>query len=165
FGGYEKFQTDANFRDYIPFHEYFHGDNGRGCGASCQTGWTGLLANLIDQLLAAGEMGEARGAHTACAAARRASDPTATPKAELPSAHRTPLPFANFGRRAQGQQPKGLTMSLNNKVAVVTGGNSGIGKAIVLELARQGARIVIDYVVHPETTEALEQQIVKLGDQ
>jgi len=56
-------------------------------------------------------------------------------------------------------------MSLNNKVAVVTGGNSGIGKAIVLELARQGARIVIDYVVHPETTEALEQQIVKLGDQ
>jgi glucose 1-dehydrogenase len=56
-------------------------------------------------------------------------------------------------------------MSLNNKVAIVTGGNSGIGKAIVLELARQGARIVIDYVVHPATTEALEQQIVKLGDQ
>src|SRR5262249_51233729 len=87
FGGYEKFQTDANFRDYIPFHEYFHGDNGRGCGASCQTGWTGLLANLIDQLLAAGEMGEARGAHTACAAASRASDPTTTPKAELQSDH------------------------------------------------------------------------------
>jgi glucose 1-dehydrogenase len=56
-------------------------------------------------------------------------------------------------------------MSLNNKVAIVTGGNSGIGKAIVLELARQGARIVIDYVVHPETTEVLEQQIAKLGDQ
>ena len=56
-------------------------------------------------------------------------------------------------------------MSLNSKVAIVTGGNSGIGKAIVLELARQGARIVIDYVAHPETTEALEQQIAKLGDQ
>jgi glucose 1-dehydrogenase len=56
-------------------------------------------------------------------------------------------------------------MSLNNKVAIVTGGNSGIGKAIVLELARQGARIVIDYVVHPETTEVVEQQIAKLGDQ
>jgi glucose 1-dehydrogenase len=54
-------------------------------------------------------------------------------------------------------------MSLKNKVAIVTGGNSGIGQAIVLELARQGASIVIDYVVHPESTEALEQQIAKLG--
>jgi len=53
-------------------------------------------------------------------------------------------------------------MSLN-KVAIVTGGNSGIGQAIVLELARQGASIVIDYVVHPESTDALEQQIAKLG--
>ena len=48
FGGYEKFQTDPNFNDHILFHEYFHGDNGRGCGASHQTGWTGLVANLID---------------------------------------------------------------------------------------------------------------------
>ena len=52
FGGYKKFQTDPNFRDHILFHEYFHGDNGRGCGASHQTGWTGLVANLIDQLIA-----------------------------------------------------------------------------------------------------------------
>ena len=56
-------------------------------------------------------------------------------------------------------------MSLKNKVAIVTGGNSGIGQAIVLELARLGASIVIDYVVHPEATEALEQRIAKLGDQ
>jgi glucose 1-dehydrogenase len=56
-------------------------------------------------------------------------------------------------------------MLLKNKVVIVTGGNSGIGQAIVLELARQGASIVIDYVVHPEATEALEQQIAKLGDQ
>ena len=55
-------------------------------------------------------------------------------------------------------------MSLKNKVAIVTGGNSGIGQAIVLELARQGASIVIDYVAHPEATEALEQQIAKLGE-
>jgi glucose 1-dehydrogenase len=55
------------------------------------------------------------------------------------------------------------TMSLKNKVAIVTGGNSGIGQAIVLELARQEASIVIDYVAHPEATEALEQQIGKLG--
>lgn len=56
-------------------------------------------------------------------------------------------------------------MSLQGKVAIVTGGNSGIGMAIVLELARQGANIVIDYVAHPEATEALEQQVVALGDQ
>jgi glucose 1-dehydrogenase len=56
-------------------------------------------------------------------------------------------------------------MSLNNKVAIVTGGNSGIGQSIVLALARQGARVVIDYVVHPEATEALQQQIAELGDQ
>jgi glucose 1-dehydrogenase len=54
-------------------------------------------------------------------------------------------------------------MSLQDKVAIVTGGNSGIGQAIVLELARQGAAVVIDYVVHPEATEALEQEIGKLG--
>ena len=56
-------------------------------------------------------------------------------------------------------------MALKNKVAIVTGGNSGIGQAIVLELARQGAAIVIDYVAHSEATTALEQQIAKLGDQ
>jgi hypothetical protein len=50
FGPYEKFQTDPHFKDYILFHEYFHGDNGRGCGASHQTGWTGLVANLITHI-------------------------------------------------------------------------------------------------------------------
>jgi hypothetical protein len=52
FGNYQKFQTDAHFKDYILFHEYFHGDNGRGCGASHQTGWTALIANLIEQVCA-----------------------------------------------------------------------------------------------------------------
>ena len=43
----EKMCNDPNFRDYILFYEYFHGDNGRGVGASHQTGWTGLVANLL----------------------------------------------------------------------------------------------------------------------
>ena len=43
----EKIQTDPHFRDYILFHEYFHGDTGRGVGASHQTGWTGLVAKLL----------------------------------------------------------------------------------------------------------------------
>ena len=47
YGGVEKFQTDPHWRDYILFHEYFHGDNGAGLGASHQTGWTGLVARLI----------------------------------------------------------------------------------------------------------------------
>jgi glucose 1-dehydrogenase len=55
-------------------------------------------------------------------------------------------------------------MSLKGKVAIVTGGNSGIGLSIVLELAKQGANIVIDYVCHPEATEALEKQVAALGD-
>jgi hypothetical protein len=46
-GDVELFQTDPYWRDLIPFHEYFHGDTGRGCGAAHQTGWTGLVATLI----------------------------------------------------------------------------------------------------------------------
>jgi hypothetical protein len=47
YGGTEKFQTDPHWRDYVLFHEYFHGDNGAGLGASHQTGWTALVATLI----------------------------------------------------------------------------------------------------------------------
>jgi hypothetical protein len=47
FGNDEKLQTDPLFREYVPFFEFFHGDNGRGLGASHQTGWTGLIAKLL----------------------------------------------------------------------------------------------------------------------
>ncbi len=49
FGDVAKFQTDSNWREYIPFYEYFDGDNGRGLGASHQTGWTALVAKLLEQ--------------------------------------------------------------------------------------------------------------------
>jgi hypothetical protein len=49
FGGTERFQRDPHWRDAVPFYEYFHGDNGAGIGASHQTGWTGLVAKLIQQ--------------------------------------------------------------------------------------------------------------------
>ncbi|HEY2600279.1 MAG TPA: hypothetical protein VGI67_01895 [Thermoleophilaceae bacterium] len=47
FGGIEKFQTDPHWHDLLLFHEYFHGDNGAGIGASHQTGWTGTVALLV----------------------------------------------------------------------------------------------------------------------
>ncbi len=49
YGGVEKFQTDPHWKDLITFNEYFHGDNGAGIGATHQTGWTGLIAKLIQQ--------------------------------------------------------------------------------------------------------------------
>ncbi len=49
YGDIEKFQTDEHFRDYVLFYEYFHGDTGAGVGASHQTGWTGLVAKLLQQ--------------------------------------------------------------------------------------------------------------------
>jgi len=65
YGDTEKFQSDPYWKDYLLFFEYFHGDNGAGLGASHQTGWTGLVAKLIErfghlegpQLLAAGKAG------------------------------------------------------------------------------------------------------------
>jgi hypothetical protein len=49
YGNIEKFQTDPHWRDLLLFHEYFHGDDGTGLGASHQTGWTGLVAKLLQQ--------------------------------------------------------------------------------------------------------------------
>lgn len=70
FGGIAKFQEDPNWRDYLLFYEYFHGDNGAGLGASHQTGWTGIVARLMhvfaalapDQVLDLGKQAYARSA-------------------------------------------------------------------------------------------------------
>jgi hypothetical protein len=48
YGGTKKFQEDPHWKDYILFYEYFHGDNGAGLGASHQTGWTGIVARMLD---------------------------------------------------------------------------------------------------------------------
>ena len=48
-GDAPKFANDLHWRDHLLFYEYFHGDNGAGIGASHQTGWTALVANLIDE--------------------------------------------------------------------------------------------------------------------
>ncbi len=55
FGGDERHRSDPAFRDLLLFHEYFHGDGGRGPGASHQTGWTALVAKLIQQSGAGGD--------------------------------------------------------------------------------------------------------------
>jgi hypothetical protein len=77
YGGSEKFQTDPRWRDYILFYEYFHGDNGAGLGASHQTGWTGVVARLIQMYghLTAEHIlgGEGHGVTTTMAVAKRAS--------------------------------------------------------------------------------------------
>ena len=54
FGSNQLFNDDPHWRDLIPFYEYFHGDTGRGCGASHQTGWTGLIAPIL-MAIGAGE--------------------------------------------------------------------------------------------------------------
>ncbi|MDT8399284.1 MAG: glucosidase [Pseudomonadales bacterium] len=60
FGTHDRLQNDENFRDYLLFHEYFHGDNGSGVGASHQTGWTGLIANLLQPDKPAGNPADKR---------------------------------------------------------------------------------------------------------
>lgn len=58
-----------------------------------------------------------------------------------------------------------MSKLLEDKVAVVTGGNSGIGRAIALALANAGAKVVIDYIVHPEATDALILEVERIGGQ
>jgi hypothetical protein len=57
FGGEDRFQTDPHFKDFVLFYEYFHGDNGAGIGASHQSGWTALVAKLIQQCAEYAEAG------------------------------------------------------------------------------------------------------------
>jgi hypothetical protein len=89
YGGAEKFQNDPHWRDHILFYEYFHGDNGAGLGASHQTGWTGIVAKLIQLygLLDAGKLLESgRQAAFMRVAAVAAGTPFAEPAGERAAA-------------------------------------------------------------------------------
>src|SRR5438876_2977748 len=68
-------------------------------------------------------------------------------------------------RRAPPHPERRAGMSLKGKVAIVTGGNSGIGMAVVRGLGTQGAKVVINYIVHPEATDELTKQIEAEGGQ
>jgi hypothetical protein len=59
-GAQPLYARDPHFRDLVLFHEYFHGDDGRGLGASHQTGWTALAANLIERVAEVRAAGRAR---------------------------------------------------------------------------------------------------------
>src|SRR5205823_695935 len=96
YGGAETFQSDPHWRDYVLFYEYFHGDNGAGLGASHQTGWTGLVAKLIQlfglldpqRIL---EAGKAAAFAQAAGAARQVREPAA-PAAPAATALPPPSP-------------------------------------------------------------------------
>jgi hypothetical protein len=75
FGDCAVLQEDPHFRDYLLFHEFFHGETGRGLGANHQTGWTGLVAKLIEQ----------QGVERASQLARRQHTPGRAPKPEVQS--------------------------------------------------------------------------------
>lgn len=64
FGKYKKFQEDPHFKDHLLFYEYFHGDNGTGLGASHQTGWTGLVAEMIHKYYKSDQKKEEENAST-----------------------------------------------------------------------------------------------------
>jgi hypothetical protein len=71
FNNCQKMQEDPNFRDYLLFYEYFHGENGRGVGASHQTGWTGLIANLLKPNQGGLHEHKSRGSTSALSVARK----------------------------------------------------------------------------------------------
>jgi Glycosyl hydrolase family 63 C-terminal domain len=94
YGGTTKFQTDPHWKDLILFYEYFHGDNGAGLGASHQTGWTGIIARLID-IFARLDAAEALAASVDDALTRMVRDQAQGVSAP---ARETPKPAAQVGR-------------------------------------------------------------------
>ena len=133
-------RTIRSSRDHLLFYEYFHGDSGRGVGASHQTGWTGLIAKLLMPRYAP----------------RIPLIVTQTPPprgARMDAQPRYPHLPAPVMPRVPPQK-----LLLGQK-ALVTGASSGIGRAIALSLGEAGADVVINYVTDPAKAEALADEI------
>ena len=91
YGAAEKFQTDPHWRDYLLFYEYFHGDNGAGIGASHQTGWTGVVAKLIEIFGRVDPQALLRvGVAEAFGPAKEAEPASDSRMAQVPKSRRTP---------------------------------------------------------------------------
>ena len=127
FGDHAKLQHDPHFRDHLLFYEYFHGDTGRGVGASHQTGWTGLVAKLLQPGAARPEP------HPRTTDMDRMIDDEAPPPVVMPRCE--------------------VRKTLAGQKALVTGANSGIGKGVAMALGKAGAEVVVNYVAKPEQAE------------
>ena len=93
YGGAEKFQTDPHWRDYLLFYEYFHGDNGAGIGASHQTGWTGVVAKLIEIFGRVDPQALLEGGIAKSFGQAKETKPAADSRApQVPKSRRTPSP-------------------------------------------------------------------------
>ena len=114
-----RLQNDPHFRDYVLFYEYFHGDTGRGVGASHQTGWTGLVAKLLHAALRP----------------RPSSDRASTPAGEFIMDAPDPHPRLTCPEPVHAHAARRSRLLLGQK-ALVTGASSGIGRAIALALGR-----------------------------
>jgi hypothetical protein len=84
-----KLASDPHFRDYVLFHEYFHGDNGRGVGASHQTGWTGLIAKILRRRAPAECADERLASHRAMTAAARTPETRSANAGSKPGSQKT----------------------------------------------------------------------------
>ena len=146
-GAEHKFRDDPHWRDLLLFYEYFHGDTGAGIGASHQTGWTGCVAPIIQvNALLTKELLLAPGAEAAvfrlmqAGGSRRRAEPQETHHEGATTRKNLPQPV----------MPSAAPALLKGQKALVTGANSGIGRAIALALGHAGADVVVNYVVRPE---------------
>ncbi len=158
-GAASKFANDPHWRDLVQFHEYFHGDTGAGIGATHQTGWTGCVAAIIKtNAVFTREILLAPGAEKSVYRAIRSER---TPQARAGAGMNTYYKDKNLPEPVV-PAVQALTL-LKGQVALVTGANSGIGRAIANALGRAGADVVVNYVVKPEEAEKVADEIRRGG--
>ena len=141
FGEHAKLQTDPHFRDYLLFYEYFHGDTGRGVGASHQTGWTGLVAKLLQPRRREPE------------ATREQGPPDMRKRTEDEDLPPVVMPRCDIRKVLAGQK------------ALVTGANSGIGKGVALGARQRRRRRRGQLRRQPEQAEEVVAEIRHEGGQ